>query len=141
MELVAQTRSMRSRGKLLDFNSAGAAREGWGPSQRRHRQLIQLLTGSGPHSTDFLSGGLCEPEAIPAVMPGPCLVVHWCLIQLQGGTWLQCYKGIHKIQPFLCYLSAAVEVLDQTEVKEWVMCDICFAVAKPTGNVCLSKSI
>lgn len=91
-------------------------------------QLIQLLTGSGPHSTDFLSGGLCEPEAISAVMPGPCLVVHWCLIQLQGGTWLQCYKGIHKIQPFLCYLSAAVEVLDQTEAMGWVMCDICFTV-------------
>lgn len=45
---------VRSKGKPLDFNSAGAAREGWGQTQRRPVQLRWLLTATQPQAPTAL---------------------------------------------------------------------------------------
>lgn len=65
--------------------------------------------GRGSHSTDCIAGSLCEPKAIPGVMPGPCLVVHWCLIQLQGGTRLQCCK--RRYTKYIPFCAAFLQLL------------------------------
>lgn len=77
---------VRSEGKLLDFNTAGASRESWGQTPSTAEVAAHSHRGSGSYSADFFSGSLCEPTLRPVVMLGPCLVVHLCLIQLQGGT-------------------------------------------------------
>lgn len=84
--IPCEIRGEAPEGKLLDFNTAGASRESWGQTSSTAEVAAHSHRGSGSYSTDFFSGSLCEPTLRPVVMLGPCLVVHLCLIQLQGGT-------------------------------------------------------
>lgn len=75
----------------LGLQQCGRCQEGWGQTQRIFLPLRRVLSAteiSGSRSTHFFSGSLSEPKVLPGVMPGPCLVVHWCSIQLQGAAVL-----------------------------------------------------
>lgn len=59
MELAAQRTPCEIQGEapggeFLDFNSAGAAREGWGQMQRKPVQLSCLLTATQPRAPTAL---------------------------------------------------------------------------------------